>query len=250
MTLFSTLFARRPARDAVEPRMARDGSDAGTTVDILGPYPAERDVPALETRRYLWTARAFAIGLFLSLLLNVTLGFAVSSLSPLVRIQPMLLTVKNKSEQIVRVEPFERGTRGFEVMTETLVREYVETRNAIVENEEEMRFRWGGAGLIAHRSTPEEYLRFAKAMESIYEELLDRKVTRAVDVKSVSKIADGYWQAEFVTTDYDELDEKILETRWVASMTVSYLPREVSWEDRYMNPLGFTVTAYSMAMKS
>ncbi|HIJ63541.1 MAG TPA: hypothetical protein HPQ04_12680, partial [Rhodospirillaceae bacterium] len=41
--------------------------------DRLGAYPAERDVPALEGRRYLWTARAFAIGMFLSLCLNAVL---------------------------------------------------------------------------------------------------------------------------------------------------------------------------------
>lgn len=236
-----------------EPRAVPASADDPPTPpggDVLGPYPTERDVPALEGRRYLWTARAFAIGLFLSLLLNVTLGFAVASLSPLVRVEPMLLTIRSKDQQIARVEPFERGTHGFELMTEVLVRDYVMTRNAILDDETEMRTRWGSGGLLARRSSQEEYLRFAKSMEKTYQQLVERKVTRTVDVKSVSKIADGYWQAEFVTTDYDELDQVILETRWVASMTVTYLPQEISWEDRYMNPLGFTVTAYSMALKS
>lgn len=113
--------------------------------DRLGAYPAERDVPALEGRRYLWIARAFAIGMFLSLCLNVVLGVAIGTLSPLVRVEPMLLTFKDRSEQIVKIEPFERGTSGFELMTEALVRDYVLSRHEIVLDESEMRRRWGGA---------------------------------------------------------------------------------------------------------
>lgn len=223
------------------------GLPAGTPVDRLGVYPSERDVPALEGRRYLWIARAFAIGMFLSLCLNVVLGIAVNALSPLIRVEPMLVTFKDHSEQLVKIEPFERGTSGFELMTESLVRDYVLSRHEIVLDEGELRRRWGGRGMVAHRSSPEEYARFVAETAPKYDEIRQRRLMRTVAVHRVSKIAEGYWQVEFATEDFIGGVTKIGEQRWVASLTIGYVPREVSWEDRYMNPLGFIVTEYSIA---
>ena len=234
---------RSESPDRVQPDAAPGGRDR------LGGYPAERDVPALEGRRYLWTARAFAIGMFLSLSLNVVLGFALVSLTPVVRVEPMLLTFKDKSEQIVKVEPFSKGTSGFELMTEMLVRDYVLSRHELVLDEAEMRRRWGGEGVVAHRSDPEEYRRFVAEMAPKYEEIRQKRLVRTVVIHRVSKIADGYWQVEFSTIDYDGANRKIAEGLWVASMTVTYVLREVNWADRYMNPLGFTVTAYSVTVR-
>lgn len=73
------------------------------------------------------------------------------------------------------------------------------------------------------------------------------RLMRTVSVRRVSKIADGYWQVEFVTQDFAGGVKLVAEKKWVASLTVGYAPREVSWEDRYMNPLGFIVTDYSVA---
>lgn len=223
------------------------GSSSGASLDRLGAYPAEKDVPALEGRRYLWIARAFAIGMFLSLCLNVVLGLAVSALSPLIRVEPMLVTFKDRNEQLVKIEPFERGTSGFELMTESLVRDYVLSRHEVVLDEGELRRRWGGRGIVAHRSSPEEYARFVGETAPKFDEIRQRRLMRTVAVHRVSKIADGYWQVEFVTEDLIGGLTKVGEQRWVASLTVGYVPREVSWEDRYMNPLGFIVTGYSVA---
>lgn len=218
--------------------------------DRLGIYPSERDVPALEGRRYLWIARAFAIGMFLSLCLNVVLGIAIGTLSPLIRVEPMLVTFKERSEQIVKIEPFERGTSGFELMTEALVRDYVLSRHEIVLDEAEMRRRWGGKGMVSHRSSAEEYARFVAETAPKYDESRQLRLMRTVAVHRVSKIADGYWQVEFTTQDFANGASKLAEQHWVASLTITYAPREVSWEDRYMNPLGFLVTGYSVAAES
>ncbi|HIJ63197.1 MAG TPA: type IV secretion system protein [Rhodospirillaceae bacterium] len=233
MTWLATIFSRSA------PAMAGG--------DRLGLYPAERDVPALEGRRYLWTARAFAIGMFLSLCLNAVLAFAIASLSPLVRVEPMLLSFKDRGEQLVQVEPFSKGTRGFELMSEMLVRDYVLWREEVVLDEGEMRRRWGGGGVIAHRSDPEEYRRFVTAMAPKYEELRQKRLIRKVAVHRVSKISDGYWQVEFTTADVDPLRDQGGERTWLASLSAAYLPTAVRWEDRYMNPLGFVVLSYSVA---
>lgn len=217
--------------------------------DRLGVYPAECDVPALEGRRYLWTARAFAIGLFLSLCLNVVLGFAIASLTPLVRVEPMLLSFKDRGEQIVKVEPFSRGTRGYDLMTEMLVRDYVLMRQEILLDEGEMRHRWGGQGMIAHRSDADEYRRFVAEVAPTYEDIRQRRLVRSIAIHRASRIADGYWQVEFTADDYDSGNRKIAETLWVASLGVAYVAREITWDDRFMNPLGFVVTSYSVTQK-
>lgn len=73
--------------------------------------------------------RAYAIALYLSLLVNIALAAATQfTLSPLKRVEPMLVTFSLKSEQVVKIEPFERGTKGLRVMTEKLVEEYVKIR--------------------------------------------------------------------------------------------------------------------------
>jgi len=228
------------------PRPAPAPSPGG---DRLGPYPADCDVPALEGRRYLWTARAFAVGMFLSLALNVALGAAISALTPLVRVEPMILSVKDKGEQIVKVEPFSRGTKGFEVMTELLVRDYVAARHEIVLDEAEMRRRWGGEGLVAHRSDPEEYRRFVAETAPHFEEARQQRLVRTVTIHRASKIADGYWQVEFSTSDYDGTNKLVNETVLVASLSIGFVTREVAWEDRFMNPLGFMVTSYSVTQR-
>jgi type IV secretion system protein VirB8 len=227
--------SRRPASDTLV-----------TGGDRLGLYPAERDVPALEGRRYLWIARAFAIGMFLSLCLNVVLGMAIAALSPLVRVEPMLLTFKDRGEQIVRIEPFQRGSTGFELMTEMLVRDYVLSRHEVVLDEGEMRRRWGGQGLVAHRSSPEEYARFVGETAPRFDAIRQGRLVRTAEIHRVSKIAEGYWQVAFSTRDMVAGTERGNAENWVASLTVTYVPREVSWEDRYMNPLGFVVTDYAV----
>lgn len=242
---FSALGRKRSG--AIVGAAVIQGDSQAPITDRLGVYPAERDVPALEGRRYLWIARAFAIGMFLSLCLNVVQGVAIGALSPLVRVEPMLVTFKDRNEQIVKIEPFERGTSGFELMTEALVRDYVLSRHEIVLDESELRRRWGGRGIVAHRSSSEEYTRFVSETAPKYDEIRQKRLMRTVTVHRVSKIADGYWQVEFATQDFVGGVTKIGEQRWVASLTVGYVPREVSWEDRYMNPLGFIVTGYSVA---
>jgi type IV secretory pathway component VirB8 len=224
------------------------GHIAHSKTDKLGLYPSERDVPGLESRRYLWTARAFAVGLFLSLSLNAVLGFAIMTLTPLLRVEPMLLTFKDKSEQIVRIEPFDKDTQGYEVMTEMLVRDYVLARHEIVLDESELKRRWGGQGILAFRSSAEEYQRFVKETAVHLDEIRQKKLVRAVTIHRASKIAEGYWQVEFSTRDM-LANNKVADMNWVASMTIENRPAKVRYEDRFMNPLGFQVTAYSVTSR-
>ena len=56
-------------------------------------------------KRYLWTARAFAIVFGVSLCCNFILTYVIMSLVPLYRVEPFLLSFADKKEQIYKVEP-------------------------------------------------------------------------------------------------------------------------------------------------
>ena len=55
-------------------------------------------------KRYLWTARAFAVITAISLCCNIILILAISQVIPLHRIEPFLLTFQNKEEQVYNIQ--------------------------------------------------------------------------------------------------------------------------------------------------
>lgn len=56
-------------------------------------------------KRYLWTARAFAVITAISICCNIVLIIAITQVIPLFRVEPFLLTFQNKQEQVVNVVP-------------------------------------------------------------------------------------------------------------------------------------------------
>ena len=50
-------------------------------------------------RRYLWTARAFAVFTAISVCCNLVLAIAIGQVMPLFRIEPFLLTFQNKQHR-------------------------------------------------------------------------------------------------------------------------------------------------------
>ena len=78
-----------------------------------------------ENRRLRWTAHTLAFAVGVLALAVVALSLALYGLMPLKTVKPMLLTVSDRSDQVVHVEPFTQGTHGFRLLTEKLVRDYV-----------------------------------------------------------------------------------------------------------------------------
>ena len=218
----------------------------GKKPDAIGRYPANVHVPALESRRYLWTARAFGIGLYLSLVVNVALAAALFMLAPLKKVEPMLVTFSPKSEQVVHIEPFDKGTRGFDLMTEKMVGEYVKIREEILSDEKEMAERY--SNYIYNRTKSEEFNVFQDEASKRYNEFRTRRFTRYVDIVVVNRQGSGYI-VEYETTDVDYTGREVQKLSWQATLTVDYIERQVTYKEQYINPLGFTVTSYSTRTK-
>ena len=87
-------------------------------------------VANVAEKRYLWTARAFAIITAVSLCCNIVLLLAIAQGIPLYRVEPVLLTFQNKQEQVYNIQPVNRDMEDEKEITEVFVREYVLLRSS------------------------------------------------------------------------------------------------------------------------
>lgn len=198
-------------------------------------------------KRYLWTARAFAIITALSICCNIVLVLALFQVLPLYRVEPFLLTFQNRAEQVYNIQPMKEGLRNEKAITEVFVREYVLMRSSFERDIPEMEARWMPGGPIQEMSTTQVYNDFLnntgkKAMTIIR----TRGLSREVKILSVNELTQGIWQVEYETRDmYPDSDSPEV-NYWTASLNVVYRKKTVKYGDRLKNPVGFTVTRYSL----
>ncbi len=211
----------------------------------------------LQERRYLWTARAFSIVCAVSLCTNIIMMMALFSLVPLTRVQPFYLTFEDKKQQTVKVNPIENITKeNLDLITESLIRQYVVSRLSIVDDEVEMRSRWGVNGQIEWFTDRGEFENFIQnearpLLKRYKEEGLLREVS-GVTVSPMGQEKDGYlYKVELTTTDYSPNLAKPLEQKWEIMLLVYYKDyRNASdqnltkWEYRLKNPMGLYVKRF------
>lgn len=213
--------------------------------DQLGVYPQDVHVPPLEGRRYLWTSRAFAVALYMSLLANFVMALGLFTAWQYKEIVPMMVSFDDSKDKFIRINPISPSMPGVEILTEKLVGEYVKIREEIVLNEEEMRYRFNE--YIQSRTSPDEFKKFYRAKAGTYKEFLENEVVREVDIEDVDLSPNKrYYQIDFSTTDYDLTRTPIGKDQWRAFLTVRYIPKNVAYNERFVNPLGFEVVQYSV----
>ena len=85
----------------------------------------------LRERRYLWTARAFAMVFITAFITNILMLMSLFSLVPLVRVQPYELSFSDKNAQTVTIQPFEINEKLLNGISASMVRQYVTLRKTI-----------------------------------------------------------------------------------------------------------------------
>lgn len=213
---------------------------------IPTPEISEVSVDALRERRYLWTARAFAIVSGVALSANIVLMLAIGNLLPLKRVEPYLLTFQSRDEQVVRVQPLSANLAASDIITEALIRQYVLLRNTMVADIDEMSFRWGVDGPIRWMSSDRVYNEFNKTLRDWLERIKIDGLTREVRIESVVR-QQNLWVVYLQTRDMlPEAEEPAL-SRWKVQVMVRYFAKnEVKYVNRLKNPLGFSVDGYSI----
>lgn len=198
-------------------------------------------------KRYLWTARAFAVIVAISLCCNLVLILAITQLLPLYRLEPFLLTFENKQEQVYDIVPL-RNMEDRKAITEVFVREYVLLRSAFTDDVSEMESRWMPGGQLQEMSSSAVYESFIeKTARPALNIIRNRGLIRVVRIMTVNELGRGLWQVEYETRDM-YLDSSAPEVNyWTASLRIMYRKKTVKYGERLNNPVGFTVTRYSLS---
>lgn len=235
-------------------RILLEGNSAKTTVGSRTSRPqrkvaADVVVENATEKRYLWTARAFAIVFAVSLCCNLILTYVIMTIIPLYRVEPYLFSFADKGEQIYHIEQVQK-IYDYKYLTEIFVREYILLRNTFVNDEGEMKERWEPGSNLQEMSSANVYKEFRekmalKAMELIRQHNLTRNI-RIVSATEVGPKNRGMgWQVEFRVEDMTPEKETPQVSVWVANLTIRYVSKKVRFGERLKNPLGFTVVEYS-----
>jgi len=205
----------------------------------------ERLVVNASEKRYLWTARAFAVVTAISLCCNLILLLTVSNILPLYRVEPYLLTLSSKENQVYRVIPYTRNMESQKAITETFVREYILLRTTLLSDPEEMEARWKNGGDLQEMSSSIVYQDFIKNTgNKLMQRIKQDGLTSKVKILTVNEIENGLWQVEYVVDYYLPTSYKPKTIRYRASLKTQYQPRRVQYKERLKNPVGFKVISY------
>lgn len=216
----------------------------------VGTAPKRREafVANVAEKRYLWTARAFAVVTALSLCCNVVLVLAIFQVLPLYRIEPFLLTFQNRSEQVYNIQPIGKELRNRKAITEVFVREYVLLRSTFSRDIAEAEARWMPGGPLQEMSSNKVYQDF---LDNVAKKAIDiirnQGMERSVKILSVNELAEGVWQVEYETRDMypDAVRPEI--NYWTASLNIVFRRKTVKYGERLKNPVGFTVNRYALS---
>ncbi|SIS85429.1 VirB8/TrbF family protein [Insolitispirillum peregrinum] len=200
-------------------------------------------------RRMAWLLR-------LSTATNVVLGLclvgvsgALTVLMPLKEVRPALITLKGAEDQIIHIEPLEKGAAGFELLLEAMARRYVKNLLEIDDATQGPRFREAFA-----MTTQSYYKKFRdERIESkAIQEALDSGLTREILIESAAKVSENKgiytYAVDFVQVDRRrgvEVERKPLR----AYLAMTTAPSSVAAPQRYDNPLGIVVQDLTLKEK-
>lgn len=204
----------------------------------------------LRERRYLWTARGFAMIFFVSLITNILMLMSLSALTPLVRVQPYEVTFSDKKSQTVEIVPMQLGKNAINSISESMLRRYVTARHTITSDQDEMASRWSVGGLVQLLSSENTFAAFEQSAKKELDEAIAANETRIVDIQSVLPYyKDGWWLVNWnVKRKSPELkEEEVLP--YVSTVQVGFSPTKGTWENRLNNPVGFKVLDYGYQTK-
>jgi len=221
-------------------------------VSVTNGYELELDpTDDMRERRYLWIARVFAIFSAVSLCTNIVLLIAIGNLLPLNRVEPYYLTFYNKGDQVVKVSESIRNKKIYDVIEESLVREYVQLRHTVVPDIEEMERRWSSGGLLRWISDDGVYRAFNEDYKRMMDRIETQRYSQTVSISTVNLVSDPkdrYWQVNFETTEMIGEARKPITKKWRAIVKIKLKDRRdgIIYSERLKNPLGLEVSHYSV----
>ena len=217
----------------------------------------EKQESTLKLKYYMWLSRFFVFLAILSLGLFWSASLALFRLAPEVKVKPFLIISQDNSDGIVRAETIESSMASRDKLTEMYVKQYVEVRNTVIDDELEMMSRWYPGGMVNFLSSPKIFNAFSQDIDKKIKEQLSKGTVQEVEIVATHRVGGQHspiWKVDFktYTLEEDEQDnstmERVMKTRnWTASVTAVFIKERAFSGIRLINPLGFTVLRYSQA---
>ncbi len=205
----------------------------------------ESSYELLKTERYLWMARAFSVVSVLSLVANILLLVALISLQPLTRIQPFMLNIQDKDQQVIDISRTDFQKLDLKKLEEAYIRQYITSRYTVGSDIDELKRRWGIGGIVNRMSSMGVYGAFESSEAYKYLPLAESGMTRSIVIESVNP-SGNQWVVIFRTSTMQKGASEPVTQTLKAIVTVGFEPTRTTWEYRLENPLGFQIKTYKV----
>lgn len=200
-----------------------------------------------------WLSRLVVLCAVLSLGLFLCASLVIFRLAPEIIVEPLLIISQNDSKTMVRYEPITPKMPSIKQMTELFIKQYIIMRNTVINDEQEMRTRWGPGGIVAYLSSPRVYYEFVGQNTENINQMFDNDYSSEVRIDSLNKISENSpaWIVNFTIYNLSRSRSgkngalTLKKTKMRASVTPRFIPERRAVFARLINPLGFTVMKYN-----
>ncbi|MBR1374006.1 type IV secretion system protein [bacterium] len=201
---------------------------------------------------FLWLSRLVILCAIISFGFLLCWSLVVFRLAPEIVVEPLLIIGQHDSDGVVRYEPMGKNMPSERQLTEMFLKQYVIMRNTVVNDEQEMRTRWGPGGIVAYLSARDVYRDFVGMNAASVEKMFDNDYSSEVRIDSIGKVTeDGpAWAINFTTYNLSRSRASngalTLKTKkYKATVTPRFVENRRFISPRLINPVGFTVIKYS-----
>lgn len=216
--------------------------------DELGYYPEKVNVSAFPERRYLWTSRFLVIFSCISMCITMILGCVLCLMIPQKKSMVMPLQIDYKKHEIIRMQYAEYNAFAGNLVTESVMADYITQRYTIGDELEELANRYSENEFFYLASSEEVWREFETTEKPYFEMLQKTGVRRKVLIEQSYPVSFNFWQVRFKTIDtYPDSDEQVVSS-WMASirMTFSFTKYD-NKRQGLKNPYGTSVTIYNLS---
>lgn len=176
--------------------------------DTLGVYPEYMQVRALPERRYLKTARILAIVILVNIAILVFIAGLYTYIADRAdvaianRSTVNLFTIDSSRKVIVPAEYSNKRVSAIELVTESLIRDYINNRHSVVWDNTIMQNRWDVGGPVARFSNYKNvYSPFRVEADSIFNDSRTNGFIRDVHLYELKRVNSTLWEGLFDTFD-------------------------------------------------
>lgn len=216
--------------------------------DELGYYPEKVDVKAFPERRYLWTSRFFAVISCLSMCVSMILAGALCLLIPMKKVRILPMQIDYERYQVIPMSASESRAYSGDLVTESLMSEYITKRYTIGDSYDEMSKRFGENDFVYLASDKQVYGEFQQTEQPYFETLQKKGVRREVKINMIYPVSMDFWQVRFDTVDKIPGEDTPLISHWIATLRMTFNFSKYDNKDLgLINPFGVTIVNYNLS---